>query len=81
MVFLTLSAILFIGANKWDKEIITESLKVVDKNGSTRIEMSTDVGGGPTIYLYDSEGNSRMGLFIGDGEGMSLISLYDSEGE
>jgi len=38
-----LSAVLFMGATKWNKEITAENLKIVDEKGNTRIEVSTDV--------------------------------------
>ncbi len=43
LVLFMLSAVLFMGATKWNKEITAENLKIVDEKGNTRIEVSTDV--------------------------------------
>ena len=82
LVLFMLSVVLFMGATKWNKEILTESLKVVDKNGSTRIEVSTDVEGTkiPAIAFYDSKGETKLMMAVAEDE-TPMIALCDSKGE
>jgi len=79
LVLLTLSTVFFMGANKWNKEIVTESLNIVDKKGNTRIKLSGDVEGTgiSAITLYESEEEPRLQVSVF--EGAPVIALYDSE--
>ena len=82
LVLFMLSVMLFIGATKWDREIVTENLKIVDKKGNTRIKLSGDAEGAgiPAITLYDSEEEPRLVMVIYE-DGAPGISFFDSEGE
>jgi len=57
--------------------IATEAIEVIDSTGKTRIGLKM-LKSGPTIWINDSEGNGRVMLAYGDGEG-AWISVYDRD--
>ncbi|MCX6088870.1 MAG: hypothetical protein NTX88_00550 [Candidatus Atribacteria bacterium] len=67
LVLCVILAAFYVGAVKWNKEIVTEKLVIVDGKGNIQAELS---GGskGPFLTFYDSDGKVRMGIALAKGE-------------
>jgi len=72
-------AVFLIGATKWSKEVVTETLDIVDEKGNVQATLS---GGpdGPRFDFFDPDGKARMGMGLKKEVGPMLYFL-DPDGK
>ncbi|MCX6088873.1 MAG: hypothetical protein NTX88_00565 [Candidatus Atribacteria bacterium] len=78
LVLCVILAAFYVGAVKWNKEIVTETLKIVDEKGNIQALLSGSPEG-PDLSFYDSGEKVRMSLGLVRGD--SGIRFSDPDGK